>query len=379
MEVLILVGSFQAVFFVILVLSKKGKSISDKILALWLSLFAVHLFFVYYSFLSEHIFYIEYGYLPLGVLVAYYSLMYVYTESITSEDNVFKAKWMLHLIPTAITYISIISLAQLSYTEKVDLFIDPTSNLDLFLAFGIVIPFVTLYLIATLRLLRKHKISIRKMFSYEENINLNWLKILSFLLVLLWIVIFSLIVYAYSTPVMTHEDNMALDVQGHSAFVIFIFLLGFFGIRQQVIYSIPLEKKEVQKTEPYTNSASRQYKKSGLKKEDSVAYLKKLLQFMEEEKPYLNGKLSLKEVAEKINISTNHLSQVINENLEKNFFDFVNGYRLDLVKQKIKNPSNKKFTLLSLAYECGFNSKSSFNSIFKKHEGMTPSEFLNKI
>ena len=99
---------------------------------------------------------------------------------------------------------------------------------------------------------------------------------------------------------------------------------------------------------------------------------------MEEEKPYLNGKLSLKEVAEKTNISTNHLSQVINENLEKNFFDFVNGYRLNLVKQKIKKPSNKKYTILSLAYECGFNSKSSFNSIFKKHEGMTPTEFLNK-
>ncbi len=379
MEVLILLGAFQAIFFIILVLSKKKKSISDKILVLWLLLFAVHLSFVYYSFQSGHIFYIEYGYIPSGVLVAYYSLMYVYTESLTSEGNVFKVKWLLHLIPTAITYVSIFPLAQLPYKEKENLVTHPTSNPYLYLVFGLVMLFVTIYLIATLRLLRKHKVSIRKMFSYEENINLNWLKILSFLLVLLWIVISSLIVYAYSIPVMTPEGHMILDMQGHSAFVIFVFLLGFFGIRQQVIYSIPLEKKEVQKTEPDSNSASKQYEKSGLKKKDSVVYLKRLLQYMEEEKPYLNGKLLLKEVAEEINISTNHLSQVINENLEKNFFDFVNGYRVDLVKQKIKNSANKKFTILYLAYECGFNSKSSFNSIFKKHEGLTPTEFLNKV
>ena len=121
MQVLILIGAFQAVFFVVLVLSKKNKSVSDKILALWLLLFAVHLSFVYYSFQSGHIFYIEYGYIPSGVLVTYYSLMYVYTESLTSEGNFFKVKWMLHLIPTAITYVSIIPLAQLPYKEKENL------------------------------------------------------------------------------------------------------------------------------------------------------------------------------------------------------------------------------------------------------------------
>src|SRR4051812_4763946 len=98
MEVLILIGAFQSIFFVVLLLSKKRKSIPDKILALWLSIFAVHLAFVYYSFQSGHEFYIEYGHLPSGVLVLYYSLMYVYTKSLTANENVFKTKWLFHLI-----------------------------------------------------------------------------------------------------------------------------------------------------------------------------------------------------------------------------------------------------------------------------------------
>ena len=92
--------------------------------------------------------------------------------------------------------------------------------------------------------------------------------------------------------------------------------------------------------------------------------------------PYIDGKLSLKQVAQKMEISTNYLSQVINENLKKNFFDFVNEYRVNLVKQKMKDPTNSQYTLLALAYDCGFNSKSSFNVIFKKNTGLTPSQYL---
>ncbi len=310
--------------------------------------------------------------------------MYVYTESLTSKENIFQAKWLLHLIPTAIIYISIIPLAQLPYNEKANLVTNPSTNTYLNFVFGITLLVVTIYLVATLRLLKKHKVSIRKIFSYEENISLNWLRILAFLLVLLWIIVSSLVAYVYyldatTSIAMLPEDHMMLDMQGQSAFVAFVFLLGFFGIRQQVIYSIPLRKEEVLTLKANTNSASNRYGKSGLKSGDSATHLKMLLQYMEEEKPYLNGKLSLKEVAEKMNISTNHLSQVINENLEKNFFDFINGYRVNLAKEKMSDPLNKKYTILSLAYDCGFNSKSSFNAIFKRYEGLTPSEFFDKV
>ena len=96
---------------------------------------------------------------------------------------------------------------------------------------------------------------------------------------------------------------------------------------------------------------------------------------MENERPYLNAKLSLRDVADYLGISTNHLSQVINENLKENFFDFVNGYRIAAVKRMMNDPTNSHLTLLGMAYESGFNSKSSFNATFKKMTGSTPSQY----
>jgi len=383
MEVLLLIGAFQAIFFAVLVLSKKGKSVSDKILAGWLFLFAIHLAFVYYSYKAGHVYDIDYGHFPAGAIVLHYSLMYLYAKSLISKENVFEAKWLLHIIPTIIFYISTIPLVLLPYEKKADLVTRITTDSYFNFLFAIIILSITVYLVATLRLLKKHNVSMRKMFSYVEDIDLSWLRILAFLLVLLWIVISSLTAYVFyldgTSNIMLPTDHMELDMQGQSAFVIFVFLLGFFGIKQQIIYS-PSTRKEPRNEQNITKEIYiNQYQKSGLKKEAASAHLKALLSYMKEEQPYLNGKFSLKEVSSALGISTNYLSQVINENLEKNFFDFVNDYRVDLVKQKMTDPSNKNYTLLSLAFDCGFNSKSSFNAIFKKCEGVTPTEFLKTL
>jgi AraC-like DNA-binding protein len=379
MDILIVLGAFQAFFFTILVISKRGKTISDKILALWLFIFSAHLAFVYFSFKMGYVFYIKYGYILSGVIVLYYSLMYIYTKSLVSDKQSFNIKWLLHIIPTIVVYIFIFPIAILPYNVKADLAIHPSNNLYYSFAFAAVLVFVTIYLLAILRLLKKHQVTIRKIFSFEEDINLNWLKLLAFLMVVLWIVISALVAYFYYLDAndleMTLEDVMLLDMQGQSVFVIFVFLLSFFGIKQQIIYSSSI----IEETSTQINDISlntNQYKKSGLKKEQSEYYLKRLLKYMDEKRPYLNGKLLLKEVAEAMDISTNHLSQIINENLKINFFDFVNGYRVELIKQEMVNPKNKNYTIISIAYDCGFNSKSSFNSIFKKHTGLTPTEYI---
>ena len=98
---------------------------------------------------------------------------------------------------------------------------------------------------------------------------------------------------------------------------------------------------------------------------------------MKTEKPYLNSQLSISMLAEQIKIPSNHLSQIINEQEGKNFFEFVNNYRIEEVKQRIIENQDKKFTLLAIAYDSGFNSKSSFNRIFKKQEGLTPNQYIN--
>ncbi len=105
-------------------------------------------------------------------------------------------------------------------------------------------------------------------------------------------------------------------------------------------------------------------------------YTAALTQQMEEEALYLEPDLRLKDLAETIGIHPNKLSWLLNENTDKNFNEYINSYRLKTFKSKAINPANSHLTLLGLAYESGFNSKTVFNSFFKKVEGTTPRAWL---
>ena len=96
---------------------------------------------------------------------------------------------------------------------------------------------------------------------------------------------------------------------------------------------------------------------------------------MVEKKPYLNPDLNLPELAGELNIPSHYLSQVINKNIGQNFFDFINRYRIEEVKSKIMDPNYHKYSVLGIAFEAGFNSKSAFNRVFKNSTGQTPTQF----
>ena len=100
-----------------------------------------------------------------------------------------------------------------------------------------------------------------------------------------------------------------------------------------------------------------------------------LRNFMEEEEPFLNPSLTIRNLADQLNMPMRELSVLINQNLKQHFFDFVNDYRINKAKEILKDSSKKEFTVLEILYEVGFNSKSSFNTAFKKHTGYTPTQF----
>ena len=105
---------------------------------------------------------------------------------------------------------------------------------------------------------------------------------------------------------------------------------------------------------------------------ETLATLEQLKQLMDEDEIYLNPSLSLRELAKSLQIHPNKLSWLINENLGKNFNEYINGWRLTAFQQKAVDPENSNITLLGLAYESGFNSKSVFNEFFKRSTGLTP-------
>jgi AraC-like DNA-binding protein len=120
---------------------------------------------------------------------------------------------------------------------------------------------------------------------------------------------------------------------------------------------------------------TKKYEKSSLTPERSERYIRKLLQCMETDKPYTDGGLNLQKLARKLAIPPQYLSQIINERLSQSFVDFINSYRVEEAKRRLIDPAKKHYSLLAIAEEVGFNSKSSFNLVFKKHTNMTPSEF----
>jgi AraC-like DNA-binding protein len=220
------------------------------------------------------------------------------------------------------------------------------------------------YLIYILRLLRVFKSKVMEEFSNTENIDPAWLKI--FLLTFLVVFVLSLfmMIIAIHSLTVNYFNNMVSLV---FSFTIFIF--GYKGLYQEAIASDSRDSIQISSTE----------ESNSIENKVDEHLLSRLLDYMTTEKPFQDVELTLTSLAKQIDISRNQLSELINSGTGVNFYDFVNNYRVEEVKGLLKNPKYKDFTLLAIAYEAGFPSKSTFNSIFKKFTGLTPSEYRNRL
>ena len=158
--------------------------------------------------------------------------------------------------------------------------------------------------------------------------------------------------------------HVELDYFVTGSLFLIIFGIGYMTLRQPEVFSGLLALKHASK-----------YEKSSLTPANAEAYLQQLMDIMEMEKPFLQGGLKLEDLARRLSISPHHLSQIINVRLRRNFYDFINSYRVEAAKSRLTDPKENYVTILSIAYDVGFNNKASFNAAFKKHTGITPSQF----
>jgi YesN/AraC family two-component response regulator len=103
-----------------------------------------------------------------------------------------------------------------------------------------------------------------------------------------------------------------------------------------------------------------------------------IVNVIEQQKLYTETELTLKQLADKLQLPSYQVSQAINDGMKKNFYDLINGYRVENAKRLLLDPKNENYTILSVGFEAGFNSKTTFNTVFKKFTGVTPTEFRNK-
>jgi ligand-binding sensor domain-containing protein/AraC-like DNA-binding protein len=134
------------------------------------------------------------------------------------------------------------------------------------------------------------------------------------------------------------------------------------------------------KKQLYLRKLKQKYRNSTLDPEKAERYLKKLIHFLEVEKLYRDEAITLISLAKRMSIAPRYLSQIVNEQLNKNFRELINGYRIEEAKELLTNPGKKErdFSIMAIAFEVGFNSKEVFNRTFKKYTGMTPTEYKRK-
>jgi len=149
---------------------------------------------------------------------------------------------------------------------------------------------------------------------------------------------------------------------------VMIYSIGYMGWRQPEIFAHG----------ELLNSPEK-YKRSSLNGEQAEKYKNRLAKIMKTDKPFLNHSLTIKELADKINVPAYQLSQLINEHFGQNFFEFINSHRIEEAKQRLSDPKLSHYSILAIAYDAGFNSKSVFNTAFKKYTGKTPSQFREQF
>lgn len=368
------IGIFLCFFLQFLLLSKPKKSTSDKILAVWMFVAGIHLFSF---FISQQGYWETYPFLaglhhPLPLFHG--PLLYLYVLYSLRTDQEFGIFNYIHFIFPLGFYLYMIPFF-FHYTREERALIN-TGQIDdysSFIAFSLVAFFVSAvgYAVASYRLLNRYQDITQENFAYKKSIDLNWLK---HFIIGLGVIFGLAILLAVLQEWIGLEFGFNTDIIFYSLIILFIFYLGYSGIIHQGIFSAA--EAPVQLVEPKNRG---EYRNSGLKEEEALKYHNELIRLMKSEKPYLEPKLSLVTLAEYLNMSPNHLSQVINQYEGKNFYDFVNQYRIEEFKERALRPENKNFSLLAIAYDSGFNSKSSFNEVFKKNVGKTPTQYLHSV
>ena len=290
-------------------------------------------------------------------------LLYLYIRSLCYKDSFLRKKDSAHLILFVLILVlsairgHVYGLPAASEPTPFTAFI--TSNYwRIFWTANLVQIFF--YIIAMVRTVYNYQSRIRDLYSSLEPVNLQWLLSLLAVISLHWIFVTSRSLLSLFN-IAAEQFTSVMDLFSITIFLVFTTILVFRGLNQLTILSgIDRKQKSGNATIPET---------------ELQRYVQHLTSFMEKKKPYLTPSLTIDDLSQELSIPSWHLSRAINMTFKQNFFNFINHYRVEEAKRLMIEPNNKKMTILEILYEVGFNSKSTFNDVFKKQTGMTPSQF----
>ena len=368
-----LTGIILSGFLTALLVLKRSKTHADRILTVWMAVMTVHQVIAYLHFTGATNVYPHLLGVALPWPVLHGPFLFLYVTAMTKEKPLTWKQLLPHFIPFLLLLLLAIPFYLKPAAEKLEVFRNQGAGYEWYshLQEVMIIVLGLGYTIWSLIRIHRHRNKIKQWFSNTDKLTLRWLEYLSIGLGIIWCLV-----------LFFSDDMIFIGV------VLLVIFIGMFGINQLPIFYA--HKDILDKTvhpdppsfdefnapddDPETNVV--RYAKSGLKEPEATNLHQKLIQLMEEKELYKQNEITLADLAALLDTHPNYLSQVINEKEGKNFYNYINTLRVEAFIQASALPDKKHYSLLALAYDCGFNSKSTFNKYFKAHTGKSPSEYV---
>ncbi len=370
-EVLNVLTTFLSLFFAFYLIFSISKSrLSNLLISFFLIVSAIDSG----SVLSRQFVYPYYpgfGMLLSTLLFLSPPLLYLYIRSVTCED--FKLKWnhLWHSLPFVMaTLLLVPSFYLVDFDRKIQMLIASDGLIiELKLIYLMLHVQITAYIIACYILVLKSKKLLLENYS-NGNVNYyNWL------ITLITLIAIEIVVSTFKNIFLLNDLDvqyeLAMTITGLSA-MLFICWLVIKALKTPELYG-RVDSKQLLVKQLIAGSPS----KANLAMTDkkSIETLSRLKSYMKTEAPYLESSLSIYDLSQQLNVPSKELSVLINHNLNQHFFDFVNEYRIKKAIEILADASKNDLTILEILYEVGFNSKSSFNTAFKKYTKLTPTQY----
>jgi AraC-like DNA-binding protein len=358
-----LLGATQALLLALaLFTTKRGNRIANRLLAVFavaiaISIGGVSLNSTPYILMFPRLSKIHQPFYFLGA-----PLLFLYVRALISSKPVFERKDLLHFIPSVLCALYLMPYYLQSGADKLRVRSAYNGVQWFGIRSGLLLLQFIIYLVLIILMLVRYKRNANDQSPQTAKTILFQIRFLLIAFLTLWVI--GILHYIASLLFRSYYQTVETDLIVPLGLTAFIYALAYLSLRRPEVLAATNDTVPAKK-----------YEKSSLTPERSERYVKKLLHFMETEKPYTDSELTLQKLAEKLSIPAQHLSRIVNERLKQNFVDFINTYRVEEAKRRLVDPSKKHYSVLAIAEEVGFNSKSSFNFVFKKHANMTPSEF----
>ena len=387
-QFILILAAAQGLFLAILISHKYSRLFANRFLAAFMFVFSIIVFNLFLGDLGAYSRYPVLLIIQLCLPFLAVPLFFLYAKHLTQSSLKFQKIDWLHFLTflLSVTFwgIYFVRFGAESIASQQQLSTAGLPLVNILFDWAIAIQGL-IYLIWTLFYLKRYARRIKGVFSATEKIQLDWLRNISYMLLFIFVAfLMENALFAFGVNLSNYFNFSSVLAAAA------IYVMGYLGLFKSEIFIDPeiaasirqipsLSTQDHFDRQKLAAKTAQKYEKSGLTPERAKAYLEKLLQIMQDEMPYTNSELTLNQLADMLSISPHNLSEVINTQREQNYFDFINQYRVEKVKRDLADPKKQHLTILAIAFDAGFNSKTSFNTIFKKYTNLTPSEYRNRL